>query len=160
MCWCLDTITYATTEFGIIRAEGAAFMISPSHSASAIAYLIDKTGTKHIIITPDVEPLADAVVAIMKERGLEIPVVRPMPAFSDLFPDGDSKDFEYLPAPKLKGLEDPACLLHSSGASGRFDLQTVYMTIVIFRVRWASKIGHFYESHLGLLLAFAVVRWP
>ena len=95
----------------------------------------------------------------MKERELKIPVVQLMPAFSDLFPDNDSNDFEYLPAPKLRGLEDPVCILHSSGASRCFDLQTVHDDRC-FRLRRASKAGHFYKSHLGLLLAFAMVRRP
>jgi len=158
MCCCLDTITYATTELGIIRAEGVAFPISPKNSASAVAHLIDKTGTKHIIVTPDLEPLTDAAIAIMKERGLKVPVVQPMPAFNDLFPDDDSEDFEYLPAPKFKGLEDPVCLLHSSGEPKLFDMQPIYMTIVVFRLRRVPETDHFYKSHLGLLLAFAMAR--
>jgi len=43
-----------------------------------------------------------------------------MPAFKDLFPDDDSEEFEYLTEPKLKGLDDPVFLLHSSGASSYF----------------------------------------
>ena len=45
-----------------------------------------------------------------------------MPAFKELFPDDDSEDFDYLPEPKLKGLDDPVCLLHSSGTSRYFGL--------------------------------------
>ena len=41
-----------------------------------------------------------------------------MPAFESLFPDDDSEDFEYLPESKLKGLDDPVIIMHSSGASG------------------------------------------
>ena len=113
-----DTITYATTELGIIRTEGTAFPISPRNSASGVAHLINKTGSKHIIVTPDLNPLVDAAIAILKEQGFEIPIVRLMPAFESLFPDDDSEDFEYLPEPKLKGLDDPVIIMHSSGASG------------------------------------------
>ena len=40
-----------------------------------------------------------------------------MPAFEDLFPrpDDESEDFEYLPEPRIKDMEEPVCILHSSG---------------------------------------------
>jgi len=114
----LDTITYATVKLGIVRAESAAFAISPRNSAPGVAHLIEKTGSKYIIVTPDLKPLADAAVAALKEQGSEIPLIQLMPAFEGLFPDHDPEDFEYLPEPKLKGLDDPTVILHSSGASG------------------------------------------
>ena len=123
----LDTITYATVKLGIVRVEGAAFPVSPRNSAPGVAHLIEKTGTKHIIVTPDLKPLADAAVSVLKEQGSEIPVVRLMPVFKDLFPDHDSEDFEYLPEPKLKGLDDPAVILHSSGASRYSGLRSVFI---------------------------------
>lgn len=122
MRWLPDTITYATVEFGIIRAEYAAFVVSPRNSASAVASLINKTGSRYIIVTPDLKSLTDAAIAILKEQGFEVPAVQPMPAFEDLFQDDDSEDFEYLPEPKLRGLDDPVFLLHSSGASRYFGL--------------------------------------
>ncbi|KAF9650627.1 acetyl-CoA synthetase-like protein [Thelephora ganbajun] len=111
-----DTITYATTKLGIIRAEGAVFAVSPRNSASAVAHLISKTGSQHIIATPDLKPLTDAAIAILKEQRSKIPVVQLMQTFEELFPDDDSENFEYLPEPKLKGLDDPVCILHSSGS--------------------------------------------
>ena len=72
------------------------------------------------MITQDLKPLVDAAMVILEEQGSKIPVVRLIPAFEDLFPDDDSEDFEYLPELKLKGLDDPFCILHSSGASGCF----------------------------------------
>ncbi|KAF9649184.1 acetyl-CoA synthetase-like protein [Thelephora ganbajun] len=111
-----DTITYATTELGIIRAENAAFPVSLRNSASAVAHLIGKTGSKYLIVTPDFMPLTDAAIAILREKGSEVPAIQLMPAFKDLFPDDDSEDFEYLPEPKLKGLDDPVLILHSSGS--------------------------------------------
>lgn len=113
----LDTITYATVQLGIIRAEGVAFAVSSRNSASAVAHLINKTGSKYIIVTQDLMPLTDAAIAIMAEQGFKVPVVQPMPVFEDLFPEEISEDFEYLSEPKLKGLDDPVCLLHSSGVS-------------------------------------------
>ena len=74
------------------------------------------------MVTPDFNPLVDAAIAILKEQGFEIPIVQLLPAFENLFPDDDSEDFEYLPEPKLKGLDDPVIILHSSGASGDFGL--------------------------------------
>lgn len=125
----LDTITYATTKLGMVRAEGVAFAVSPRNSAPGVAHLIDKTGSKHIIVTPDLKPLADAAVSVLKERGSKIPVVRLMPAFKDLFPDHDSEDFDYLPEPKHKGLDDPVVILHSSGASRYLGPRSVFMMI-------------------------------
>ena len=121
MRWLPDTITYATIELGIIRAEGATFAISPGNSAPALASLINKTGSRHIMVTPDLKPLIDAAIAILKEQGFEVPVVQPMPVFKDLFQEY-SENFEYLPEPKLKGLDDPVRILHSSGASRCFGL--------------------------------------
>jgi len=62
----------------------------------------------------------DAAIAILTEQGSTIPVIQLMPTFKDLFPDDDSDDFEYLPVPKLKGLDDPVFILHSSGVSWYF----------------------------------------
>lgn len=115
-----DTITYATTKLGIIRAEAVVFPISPRNSAPAVAHLINKTGSQHIIITSDLRPLIDVAIIILKEQGFRIPAIQLMPTFRELFPDDDSDNFEYLPEPKLKGLDDPVCLLHSSGASRYF----------------------------------------
>ena len=119
-------------KLGIVRAESAAFAVSPRNSAPGVAHLIEKTGSKHIIVTPDIKPLADAAVSVLKEQGSEIPVVQPMPAFEDLFPDHDPEDFEYLPEPKLKGLDDPTVILHSSGASRYLTLRSVFMITVDF----------------------------
>lgn len=109
-------------KLGITRVDCAAFTVSPRNSASGVTHLINKTGSKYIIVTPDLRPLADAAIAILKEQGSEVPVVRLMPAFRDLFPDDDSEDFEYLPELKLKGLDDPVVILHSSGGSRHFCL--------------------------------------
>jgi hypothetical protein len=69
------------------------------------------------VVTPDLKPLVDATIVILKEQGFTIPVVRLMPTFTDLFPDNDSEDFEYLPEPNTNGPDDPVCVLHSSGVS-------------------------------------------
>ena len=69
------------------------------------------------MLTLDLKPLMDAAIAILTEQGSTIPVIQPMPTFKYLFPDDDSEDFEYLPVPILKGLDDPVFILHSSGMS-------------------------------------------
>jgi len=69
------------------------------------------------MLTLDLKPLVDAAIAILMDQGSTIPAVQPIAAFKDLFPDDDSEDFEYLPVPKLKGLDDPVFILHSSGVS-------------------------------------------
>lgn len=111
-----DTITYGTTKLGIIRAGSVAFAISPRNSAAGIAHLINKTGTQHVLVTPDLKPLMDATIAILKElEGTIIPAVQSMPTFKDFFPDDEEEDFEYLPEPDATGPDDPICILHSSG---------------------------------------------
>jgi hypothetical protein len=65
----------------------------------------------------DLKPLLDAALAVLKEQGSEMPAVQLMPAFGDLFPSDDSEEFEYLPDPKNKNLDEPICILHSSGMS-------------------------------------------
>lgn len=128
----LDTITYATVKLGIVRIEGVPFAVSPRNSAPGVAHLVEKTGSKYIIVTPDLKLLADAAVSILKERGSEIPVIQLMPAFKDLFPNYDPEDFEYLPELKLKGSDDPAVILHSSGGSRYLDLRSVWMVTIVF----------------------------
>ena len=113
----LDTITYGTAMLGIIRTECVAFAISPRNSAAGVAHLINKTGSQYITVTPDLKPLVDAGIAILKKQGSKIPEVQLMPIFKDLFPDDDSEDFEYLPEPKSKSADDLVCILHSSGMS-------------------------------------------
>ena len=94
-------------------------MISPRNSAASVAHLINRTGSQYIVITPDLKPLTDAAIANSKEQGYKLPVVQLMPTFKDLFPDDDSDDFEYLPDLKNRGLDDPICILHSSGMPRR-----------------------------------------
>jgi acyl-CoA synthetase (AMP-forming)/AMP-acid ligase II len=113
----LDTLTYGTTMLGIIRAEYVAFAVSHRNSAGAVAHLIDKTGSQHVLVTADLKPVMEAAAAILKERGVKTPVVQLIPTFGDLFPDDHSDNFQFLPEPKLKGLDDPVCILHSSGTS-------------------------------------------
>ena len=115
-----DTITYGTAELGIIRAECVAFAISPRNSAAAVANLINRMGSRHVIVTPDLKPLIDAAISILEGEMSEIPAVQFMPTFSDLFPDDDSKDFEYLPEPQNESVDDPICILHSSGTPKHF----------------------------------------
>lgn len=117
-------------------------------------------GSQYIIITQDLKPLVDATIAILKEQGSKIPVIQLMPAFKDLFPDDDSEDFEYLPEPKLRGLDDPVCILHSSGAPKYFGLGSAFLIVIFSRLGRLPKADHLHESHLGLLLAFAVVWRP
>ena len=95
-------------------------MISPRNSAASVAHLINKTGSQYIVVTPDLRPLVDAAFANLREQGSEMPVIQLMPTFKNIFPDDESDDFEYLPDLKNKGLDDPVCILHSSGMSRGF----------------------------------------
>ena len=148
-------------KLGIVRAEGVVFCISPRNSALGVAHLLERTGSKHVVVTPDLKPLADEAISALKERGSGVPVVGLMPAFQDLFRDHGSDGFEYLPEPKLKGLDDPVVILHSSGASSYFGPQSVSMMLIVSpRLCRVPKTDYLHEPQLGLLLAFAMARRP
>ena len=90
-------LTYGTTKLSIIRAECIAFPVSPKNSATSVAHLINKTGSRHVFVTQYLKPLVDAATIILKKQ---VPVVLLMPTFKDLFVGGDSENFGRL-GPRL-----------------------------------------------------------
>jgi acyl-CoA synthetase (AMP-forming)/AMP-acid ligase II len=116
----IDTVTYVTTEVGILRAGFAVFPISPRNSPEAIAHLLKKTGASHLLVggEPMLQKLAAASSELLRSDGhAEIPVSH-MPHFEDLYPhDGSDNGFKDYPAVKFD-LDAPSLILHSSGQCG------------------------------------------
>jgi acyl-CoA synthetase (AMP-forming)/AMP-acid ligase II len=114
----LDTVTYVTTEVGILRAGFAVFPISPRNSPEAVAHLLKKTGARHLLVggEPMLQKLAAASLQSLRaDDHLEIPLSG-MPHFEDLYPPGESSDSEFKYYPPVKfDLNSPSLVLHSSG---------------------------------------------
>jgi acyl-CoA synthetase (AMP-forming)/AMP-acid ligase II len=113
----LDTVTYVTTEVGILRAGFAVFPISPRNSPEAIAHLLKKTGTRHLLVggEPMLQKLAAGSLELVRADGHpEIPLSS-MPRFEDLYPhESSNSDFKHYP-PVRFDLDAPSLILHSSG---------------------------------------------
>jgi acyl-CoA synthetase (AMP-forming)/AMP-acid ligase II len=109
-------VTYLTTEVGILRTGFSVFPISTRNSPEAIAHLLKKTGTSHLLIggEPMLQKLAATTLELLRADGHhEIPSSH-MPHFEDLYlPDPDN---EFKPYPSVKfDLDAPSLVLHSSG---------------------------------------------
>jgi acyl-CoA synthetase (AMP-forming)/AMP-acid ligase II len=115
----VDTVTYVTTEVGILRAGFSVFPISTRNSPEAIAHLLKKTGTSHLLIggEPMLQKLATASLELLRADGYpEIPSSH-MPHFEDLYPHDDpDNEFRHYPPVKFD-LDAPSLVLHSSGQS-------------------------------------------
>ena len=113
----VDTVTYVTTEVGILRAGFSVFPISTRNSPEAIAHLLKKTGTSHLLVggEPMLQKLAGTSLELLRADGhREIPASH-MPHFEDLYPHDDPDDeFRHYPPVKFD-LDAPSLVLHSSG---------------------------------------------
>jgi acyl-CoA synthetase (AMP-forming)/AMP-acid ligase II len=113
----LDTVTYVTTEVGILRAGFAVFPISPRNSPEAIAHLLKRTGTRHLLVggEPMLQKLAAGSLELLRADGHpEIPLSG-MPRFEDLYPhESSNSDFKHYPQVRFD-LDAPSLILHSSG---------------------------------------------
>jgi acyl-CoA synthetase (AMP-forming)/AMP-acid ligase II len=113
----IDTVTYVTTEVGVLRGGFSVFPISPRNSPEAIAHLLKKTGSKYLLVggEPMLQKLAATALELLRADGHpEIPS-SDMPLFEDLYPHNDS-DGEFENYPEVKyDLDAPSLVLHSSG---------------------------------------------
>lgn len=103
----------------IIRANCAAFLVSPRNSPLAVAHLINKVGVSHILVSRDqaMQDLVNEALDILTTRygSKQLPTQSPMLLFEDLFPPLRSAD-DYAPPPYVNsGPEARAIILHSSG---------------------------------------------
>ncbi|KAI9464124.1 acetyl-CoA synthetase-like protein [Lactarius psammicola] len=114
-----DTVTYVTTEVGILRAGFAVFPISPRNSPEAIAHLLKKTAARHLLVggEPMLQKLAATSLELLRADGQPETPISNIPHFEDLYPHESSHvDFKYYPAVKFD-LDAPALILHSSGST-------------------------------------------
>ncbi|KAI9459306.1 acetyl-CoA synthetase-like protein [Russula earlei] len=114
-----DTVSYITTQVGILRAGLAVFPISPRNSPEAVAHLLQKTKTSHLLVggEPMLQKLAASSLELLRAEGHpEIPF-SDMPRFEELYPlEGLDSRSEHYPAVKFD-LDAPSLILHSSGST-------------------------------------------
>ncbi|KAI1786493.1 acetyl-CoA synthetase-like protein [Ganoderma leucocontextum] len=113
-----DTVTYAITQLGILRAGYTMFLISPRNVPAAVADMLRKTECRHLLLTSDTPIQSLARAALEEVDG--VTTLHEMPAFETLFPvDAPVKPeedrVEDLPAQFDK--DSLAMILHSSGST-------------------------------------------
>ncbi|KAI0265422.1 acetyl-CoA synthetase-like protein [Gloeopeniophorella convolvens] len=149
-----DTVTYVTTEVGILRAGFAVFPISPRNSPEAIAHLLKKTGTAHLLVggEPMLQRLAAASLDLLREEGLPDIPFSTMPQFEDIYPEGPSGS-EFKRYPKVKfDLDAPSLILHSSGSTA-FPKPVIWShrhLVVLCTIPWWGETdlcGHIMSCH-------------
>ncbi|KAJ7367487.1 hypothetical protein DFH08DRAFT_677095 [Mycena albidolilacea] len=113
-----ETITYFILFLSCLRANYVVFPISPRLSAPAIANLIHNAGVKYLLVTPATSDLADAAIQTLKDQYADTvaPDLFPLPSFEDLFTPEKTVLPEDIPY-EASGIDDVACLLHSSGST-------------------------------------------
>ncbi|KLO14348.1 acetyl-CoA synthetase-like protein [Schizopora paradoxa] len=110
-----DTITYFTFIMGIVRAGHTAFPISTRNSPAAIAHLLKKTGTSHLLVgrEPVFQSLATKTLELLQSTK---PRLSQMPAFEDIYACSIETSFTPLPL-RRPNMEEPAIILQSSGST-------------------------------------------
>lgn len=100
---------------GIVRAGHVAFPISVRNSPAAVAHLLSKTNTTHVLVGSEasLQSLASASLELMQNSK---PHLTPMPNFEDLYVPDDAESFSPLSF-KRPDFDSPAIILHSSGST-------------------------------------------
>ena len=114
-----DTVTYLTTEVGILRAGFTVFPVSPRNSPEAVAHLLKKTGANHLLVgrEPALQKLATTSLELLRADGHPGIPHSNMPNFEDLYPH-DEPDIEFKHYPVVKfDMDAPSLILLSSGQS-------------------------------------------
>lgn len=110
----LDTITYAITVLGLLRAGIPAFLLSTRSTPPAAVALFTQMKPSIVLISQEVSirELADITVQQLRSTNALVPEVHPMPVFEQLF----VKDAPFSPLPARKhDFDVPRVILHSSG---------------------------------------------
>ncbi|KZT73709.1 acetyl-CoA synthetase-like protein [Daedalea quercina L-15889] len=116
-----DSIPYATTIMGIMRAGYVPFPISTRNSPAAIAYLLEKTSVQHLFVGLEqaIQTLTADTIEVLKSQhpSATVPTTSPMPVFGDLY----GKEVENVAVENVPyehpGLDKRSFLLHSSGST-------------------------------------------
>ena len=109
-----DSATSFALVLGIIRAGYVAFPISTRNSVPAVAHLLAKSGTDHLVVGPEApyQNLARDALRALERDGGRVPHTSTMPVYEDLY--GEGLERELLPDYKAD-MRDVALYLHSSG---------------------------------------------
>lgn len=104
---------------GILRAGYICFPVSPRNSPAAVAHLITKTSTTHIIVGREqaFQDLVSAAMASIRSdtNGLGEPRISTMPLFEDLYKEDWQRNVEQPPPYGRPKLEEYCLIAHSSG---------------------------------------------
>ncbi|KAI9459305.1 acetyl-CoA synthetase-like protein [Russula earlei] len=114
-----DTVTYVTTEVGILRAGLTVFPVSPRNSPEAIAHLLKKTGASHLLVggEPKLQKLAASSLNLLRAEGHPGIPFSDMPHYEDVYPvDSSDSTLKHYPAVKFD-LNAQSLILHSSGST-------------------------------------------
>ena len=113
-----DAIPFVTTILGMIRANCAAFPISPRNSPAAVAHLLDKIGPRHILVGREQamqDLVAQSLDILRSQYGMESEIkLSPMLTYSDLYLSGEATTVEDVPYTRQSS-DIPALIMHSSG---------------------------------------------
>ena len=118
-CKPTDTVTYFCTALGAFRAGFCAFLISTRNAPSAVADMLKRTGSTHLVVSPDVpmSEMADAALKLLAADGVEVGRLG-MPSLGDLFPEVPDKDSLYekeVELPTSYNAKAFCLMMHSSG---------------------------------------------
>lgn len=115
-----ESIGYATTLLGIMRANYVAFPISVRNSPAAVAHLIGKVGAKHLLVSGEQairDLVRDALDILKSQDAASVPETSPMFVFEELYSSANdivtSKDVPYV----FRGPDAIGVILHSSGST-------------------------------------------
>ena len=116
-----DTITYFTTALGIMRAGCTLFLVSTRNAAGAIADMLQRTGTGHILVSGDsfMQDIANEALATLSASGVHV-AKHAMPVFEDIYADElDPKNpfAVEVELPRKFHIKAHGIILHSSGKS-------------------------------------------
>ncbi|KAI0746390.1 acetyl-CoA synthetase-like protein [Daedaleopsis nitida] len=143
-----ETITYAFTILGILRAGHIAFPISPRNSAAAVAHLLRTTGCKHVIVSQDAYTQSVTGEAMST---VEQVTLHPTFVLSDLL--SATNDAIDTPAVKFNR-DDPAVILHSSGTTNH--PKPIYWTHKGL-IRWSTGVWYGEANLTGAIVGIHAI---
>ncbi len=105
-----DTITYALTILGILRAGHTAFPISLRNSTSAVAQLLQQTSCRHVLVSQD-----DSTRTLARDATMNMShtVQHPLLVLDEMRSSSTGSCSTELP--QLFETSGTAIILHSSG---------------------------------------------
>ncbi|RPD77018.1 acetyl-CoA synthetase-like protein [Lentinus tigrinus ALCF2SS1-7] len=117
-----DTITYFCTAVGVMRTGCTLFLVSTRNAAAAIADMFQRTGTGHVILSPDpfLRGTAEEALATLASAGQHIVEIQ-LPSFQDLFAeqlDASSPYEARVELPTSYDVNTVSVIMHSSGSTG------------------------------------------